>query len=161
MKKDDLQNGWIPLEPDGKKRGGLNWKTILGLVVFLVTSYTVKSIRDNNAAKTLNKAVNEAVNTVNTAGPGVVSYFGNLSLQEQEHILSVRDKAQAITRKYLSPDEYAQALAIGLKGTNGTVTSDEIYLTDSLTQKVRSLASASEKEVLDEMVRLIQKLMQK
>jgi hypothetical protein len=71
---------------------------------------------------------------------------------------NVRDRADEICRKYLTPDEYAQSTSSGLKIGQGIATTDDINRTNFSWEKVMSLASPAEKKTLNEFSRLTQKL---
>jgi hypothetical protein len=90
--------------------------------------------------------------------PSIASAIEGLSPQELEHMQNVRDRADEICRKYLTPDEYAQSASSGLKIGQGIATTDDINRTNFFWEKVMSLASSAEKKTLDEFSRLTQKL---
>jgi hypothetical protein len=151
MNKNDLPKGYIPVEGKEKKRWRLDWKYIIALFVFLVVTYTIRNINRDTIEDKASKAINRQ-------GPLMALAVGGLSPQELEHLQDVRDRADEIFRKYLTPDEYTQTTSISLKVAQGITTADEITWADFYWKKVRSLSSPSEKETLDEFRRLAQRL---
>lgn len=127
------------------------WSFLFGLLLlFLVSLLFLVTIRNTNNEKALKE--------LNTLGLAIVSTAEGLPPEEIEHILKVRDQANEIYRKYLTPDEYTQVISIALNVTNGIATADNIKWARFYEMKVRSLSSSMEKETLDELSRLTQKL---
>jgi hypothetical protein len=144
MKLVELPKGFIPPDTQKKKRSG---KFVLYFLIYLCISYVAKSMMEDNSVKEINRQA-----------PIIASSVESMSPHEQERLGAAKDRAEDIIRKYLSPDEYTQAQAIGLKELNGTATINDLNLTSSYWKKVLSLASASEKETLDEWTRIARKI---
>ena len=136
MKLVELPKGFIPPEPQKKKRSG---KFVLYFLIYLCVSYVAKSITEENSVKETNRT-----------SPKIVSSIESMPAQEQEQLGAAMERALAILGKYLSPNEFEQAQKAALNGSRGVATIEDLNLTRSLWEKVMSLASDEEKKALGE-----------
>lgn len=142
IKLDKIPNGYKPL--DEKKKSFWNWKTILGLFIILIVSYTIKNINDRRVEKSLKNTI-----------PVLEKAYQELSTVDSIDFDNLKEQVLNIIMEHLSFEEFEDYVELINKASQGNASSQEIDRGNTYYAKVKSACSSTEKEILKKWESLI------
>jgi len=130
-----------------KKKKSKTLIYIVGLFVFLMGGYIAEEIQ--------NKRVYDSVKNKASA---VEDGLEELSKEEKQSWLELREKVIKIYQAYLSKDEFNHFWSIIQKSSSHQLSMDEFRRGEHYDSKVRKSCTSEERKILDEMGRLNMKI---